>query len=101
MKRIATITKLKPNAKETYLRLHDDIWEEVVVAGHNANLRNYTIFSFGDYLISYYEYTGHDYELDMANKNSLPIIKKWQETTGELLAEEPKIILDELWHENF
>ena len=101
MRRIATITRLKPDAIAEYKKLHDEIWDEVVEAAHQANLRNYTIFCSGDYLFSYYEYIGDSYELDMQKKNSIPIVQLWQKTTGVCLMESPKIVMDEIWHGNF
>lgn len=105
MKRIGTLMKLKPGAKEEYIRLHDSIWEGVVQAGHEAGMRNYTIFCKGDYLFSYYEYIGDDFEGDMARKNALPVSQQWQQATGalrELVEPGSKVMqLDEIWHEDF
>lgn len=97
--------KLKPGAAEAYIRIHDEIWDEVVKAAHEANMRNYTIFRTGDYLFSYYEYIGNDFEADMSKKNALPVSKKWQEATGafrELIEGDSKVMyLDEIWHHDF
>ena len=105
MKRIATITKLKSGMKEEYKKIHDKIWDDMVEAGHKANMRNFTIFVHEDYLFSYFEYIGDNYEADMARKNSLEVTKKWREATGamtDFLFDETKIInLDELWHNDF
>lgn len=105
MIRKATVTKLKPGAKEAYKKLHDEIWNEVVAAGHAANIRNFTIFCQGDYLFSYYEYTGENFDEDIRRKNSNPAVRKWQETTGAMT--EPVVdgiktlSLEELWHNEF
>jgi L-rhamnose mutarotase len=105
MKRIATLTKLKPGCGEAYKKIHDEIWEGVVQAAHEANMRNFTIFRHGDYLFSYYEYIGDDFDADMAQKNALPISPKWQAATGalrELVDGESMLIkLEELWHHDF
>ena len=53
---------------EEYKRLHDEIWDEVVANAHRFGLRNYSIFTFGEYYISYFEYVGDDFERDMAEK---------------------------------
>lgn len=105
MKRIATITKLKPDQKEEYISLHEKIWKDVVGIGHAANQRNFTIFSCGDYLFSYFEYIGEDYDTDMLNKKAQPVIQKWAKTTAEYLddvVEGTRIIeLEEVWHCDF
>lgn len=105
MKRIGTLMKLKPGALEEYVKLHEQIWDEVVKAAHEANMRNYTIFHVNGYLFSYYEYIGDDFDADMAKKNALPVSAKWQEATGafrELIEGDSKVmILDEIWHHDF
>ena len=105
MKRIGTIMKLKPGATEDYIKIHNEIWDDVVKAAHEANMCNYTIYRLNDYLFSYYEYIGDDFEADMAKKNALPISKRWQEATGELrecIDDGSKVImLDEIWHHDF
>lgn len=104
MKRFGIITKLKPSMTEQYKRLHDEIWDEVVKAAYEANMRNYTIFQHGEYLFSYYEYIGDDFESDMKKKNSLPISIKWQVATRECL--EPlengtQNLMEEIFHQDF
>ena len=105
MKRIATITKLKPGMKDAYQKIHNEIWDEMVEAGHKYNMRNFSIFCHDDYLFSYFEYIGDDYEADMAKKNSLPVTQKWRATTGamtEYVVGETKLIdLEEIWHNEF
>ena len=105
MKRIGTITKLKPGCGAEYKKIHDEIWPDVVAAAHEANMRNYTIFQHGDYLFSYYEYVGDDFEADMAKKNALAVSPKWQAATGtflDLVEGGSKLIkMDEIWHCDF
>ena len=105
MKRIGTLMRLKPGAEEAYKKLHDEIWDEVVKAAHDANMRNYTIFLSGDLLFSYYEYIGDDFEEDMRKKNALPASIRWQEATGALRAcvddDSKVLVLDEIWHHDF
>ena len=68
-------------------------------------MQNFSIYRWGDYLFSYYEYTGDDFEGDMAKKASLEISKEWQAATGkcrELMDGENRYIeLEEIWHEDF
>ncbi len=105
MKRIGTLSKLKPGAADAYIKLHDEIWQGVVDAGHEANMRNFSIFRIGDYLFSYYEYIGDDFEADMAKKSALPISIEWQKATGEFReimdGENRFIEIEEIWHHDF
>ena len=105
MKRIATISKLVPGTAEDYIELHKNVWPGVVQAGHDAHMQNFSIYRFGDYLFSYYEYTGDDFESDMARKAALPVSQQWQEATGQyrqLMTETSRAIeLEEIWHEDF
>lgn len=105
MKRIGTIMKLKPDKLEEYTKLHNEIWDSIVKAGHEANMRNYSIFHKDGWLFSYFEYIGEDYEKDMVHKNSLEESKRWQEATGmlrEFIEGDAKVIyMDEIWHCEF
>lgn len=106
MKRIGTLMKLKPGALEQYIKIHNEIWDDVVAAAHDAGMRNYTVFLAPDgYLFSYYEYIGDDFDADMARKNALPVSPKWQAATGafrELIDGDSKVMeLGEIWHHDF
>lgn len=104
MRRFAIITRVKPGKLSQYTRLHDEIWETVVKAGHEAGLRNYSIFEAGEYLFSYYEYVGDDYDADMLTKNALPVIQSWQRATGECLEDingQKSVFLKEVFHNDF
>jgi L-rhamnose mutarotase len=104
MKRIANITKLKEGAAVDYKALHDNIWEEIVAAGHQYGLRNFTMFRHGEYLFSYYEYVGDDFERDMAEKAKCPNQDKWQAECGKHKTQidgKNAIMLEEFWHHDF
>lgn len=104
MKRFGSITKIKTGMLEEYTELHNKIWDEVVAAGHNAGLRNFTIFHNNGYLFSYFEYVGDDYAADMGKKNSLPVVKKWQEICGryfDTIDGKTSIPFEEIFHNDF
>lgn len=105
MKRIATITKLKPGQREIYKKIHDEISAEVAASSHMANMRNFTMFIYDDYLFSYYEYVGEDFNADMAAKMNRPVSQAWAKLTGsytDLVTEDTKVIYpEELWHYDF
>lgn len=47
-----------------------------------CNLRNYSIYHYGGLLFSYYEYTGDDYEADMAKMAADPRTQEWRAAVG-------------------
>ncbi len=77
------ITKIKPGKEDEYKKLHDEIWDMVVKNGHLYNIRNYSIFKFRDMYVSFFEYTGDDFENDMKKKANLPITKRWQKLCSD------------------
>ncbi len=81
------ITKIKPEKEEEYKKLHNEIWDMVVKNGHLYNIRNYSIFKFRDMYVSFFEYTGDDFEADMKKKAILPITKKWQKLCSDCFEE--------------
>ena len=68
-------------------------------------MQSFSIYRFGDYLFCYYEYTGDDYESEMAREAALPVSQQGQEMTGkqrELMTETSRAIEpEEILHEEF
>ncbi|WP_052890353.1 L-rhamnose mutarotase [Thermogemmatispora carboxidivorans] len=84
MRRVGQIIGLKPDAIETYERLHAAVWPEVLATIHACNIRNYTIFRHGTLLFAYFEYVGDDYEADMAKMAADPKTQEWWKLTDPL-----------------
>ena len=66
MNRIASVIGLQPDGIAEYERLHADVWPSVIAQLRDSNITNYSIYRFGELLFSYMEYTGDDFEADMA-----------------------------------
>ena len=64
-----------PRAIEAYERLHAEPWPGVLAA-MRANIRNYSIFRHGEDLFAYFEYTGDDFEADMAAMAADPVTQR-------------------------
>lgn len=77
MKRIAAVIGIEDSDVEEYERLHRDVWPEVLARLTNSHVTNYSIYRFGHILFSYMEYTGNDYEKDMAAIADDPITQDW------------------------
>lgn len=77
MKRIASVIALPEENREEYERHHAAVWPGVLRRLTASNIGNYSIFRHGDLLFSYYEYTGDDYEADMAAIAADPETQRW------------------------
>lgn len=77
VKRIGQVIKLKPEKYEEYKELHANAWPEVLERIRASNIRNYTIYHYGGYLFSHFEYVGDDFEGDMAKIAADPKTHEW------------------------
>jgi L-rhamnose mutarotase len=77
MRRFGMVIKVKPDKLEYYKQLHSSAWPEVVATIKACNIQNYSIFHKDDYLFSYFEYTGDDFDEDMNKMGQDPITQKW------------------------
>lgn len=84
VQRIGQVIKLQPEAYEEYKRLHADVWPDVLATLQKANIRNYSIFHWNGLLFAYMEYTGTDYEADMAAIADNPKTREWWQLTDPL-----------------
>lgn len=77
MKRYGMVTRIAPEGYENYKRLHADVWPDVLGMIKACNIRNYSIYYRDGQLFSYFEYTGQDFEADMAKMAADEITLKW------------------------
>lgn len=84
MKRFASVIGNKPEHHEEYERLHAEVWPAVLAQISKSNIRNYSIFRYGELLFSYFEYAGEDFEGDMAAMAADPVTQKWWEACKPL-----------------
>jgi len=87
--RFGIVIGIKPEAIEKYKALHADSESGVRDLLEQANIHNFSIFmhTLDDgqaYLFGYYEYTGDDYEADMARLDKDPRNLQWLEMCGAL-----------------
>jgi L-rhamnose mutarotase len=81
VQRFAFVVDVHPEKRDEYLKLHSAVWPEVEAALSAHNVTNYSIFVIEDTLFGYYEYTGEDYEADLAAVDADPVTAKWLELT--------------------
>lgn len=77
---------LKPEKIEEYRALHANVWPDVLRTIKECNLQNYSISIMGDMVVSYFEYTGTDFEADMAKMDADPITLEWWKHTKPCFA---------------
>lgn len=86
VQRFGMVIGLKPEKIETYKKLHTAAWPGVLKMIRECHIRNYSIYlkeiepgKF--YLFSYFEYTGGDFEADMAKMAADLTTQKWWKET--------------------
>lgn len=105
MKRYGQIIGLRPEKYEEYKKLHAAVWPAVLEKISQCHIRNYTIFHRDGALFAYFEYTGSDFEADMALMDADPITQQWwalcnpcQQPVGTAKADEWWTNMEELFH---
>lgn len=77
MRRFIMYSDLKPEKVQEYMELHVKPWPELLELITKCNIHNYSISIRGTQLYTYYEYTGKDYEADMALMDNSAIMQAW------------------------
>lgn len=65
-RRFGQVIKVHGDARERYVELHASPRPEVLEGLRARHITNYSIFLFGEWLFAYFEYTGDDFDADMA-----------------------------------
>ena len=88
VRRFGQLSQIKPGQVEKYKNLHTGISPEVVEQLRKYHVQNYSIYTKelqpgqDPYLFSFFEYTGKDFDGDMAKMMEDPTMRKWQDSTG-------------------
>ena len=85
MMRFGQMIKIKPECLEAYKKHHANPLPGVNEMIKECHLQNYSIYSRGDYLVTYYEYVGDDYEADMAEMAADPVTQQWWDIVKPLM----------------
>ncbi len=99
MKRYASVITLKPDAILAYKQLHAHTWKQVLAKITECNIRNYSIYLYGNTLFSYFEYVGDDYEADMAKMADDEVTQAWWSVCKPLQSPVPEAKPGEWWHD--
>jgi L-rhamnose mutarotase len=79
--RYGWVIQVKPDKLDEYKRLHANPWPEVDSMIKACNIQNYSIYYRDGLLFSYLEYTGDDFEADMARMAADSITNAWWRLT--------------------
>jgi L-rhamnose mutarotase len=85
MRRFGQTIRLKPEGASEYIKLHASVWPAVLRKIKECNISNYSIFCKDNLLFTYFEYTGCDYEQDMAKMAADDITQKWWDVVKPLM----------------
>ena len=77
VQRCAKVLGIPKENRERYEELHADVWPAVLEQIKRSNIRNYSIYRYGELLFSYFEYIGSDFDADMAKMAEDPMTQKW------------------------
>ncbi len=99
IRRIASVIGVAAEHREEYERYHAAVWPGVLAQITRSNIRNYSIYRYGELLFSYYEYVGDDYEADMALMAEDPETQRWWSVQEPLQRPVDDRADGEWWHE--
>ncbi|TNJ40821.1 L-rhamnose mutarotase [Phaeobacter sp. B1627] len=88
MQRMAHVIGLKPEHRAEYLRLHAEVWPQVLQRLRESHITNYSIFLREPEMLmfSYWEYLGTDFEADAAAIAEDPVTQEWWKICGPMQA---------------
>ena len=79
--RYGSVIRVKPGKLEEYKALHAHPWPGINRKLKELHIRNYSIYYRDGYLFSYFEYTGSDFEADMARMAADSLTREWWKLT--------------------
>lgn len=84
--RYGSVTGLRPEKMEYYKKLHAAVWPAVLKKITECNIHNYSIYlkeiEGKQYLFSYFEYTGKDFDGDMKKMAADTTTQRWWKETA-------------------
>lgn len=86
VQRMGMVIGIAPENTAEYKRLHADVWPDVLARLKQSNISNYSIFlrEPENLMFSYWEYTGSDFEADMAAISEHKVTQKWWQVCGPM-----------------
>ncbi|MGR3712869.1 MAG: L-rhamnose mutarotase [Shimia sp.] len=99
VQRMGMVIGISPENIAEYTELHANVWPEVLARLKESNISNYSIFlrEPENLLFSYWEYSGSDFEADMAAVASHEVTQKWWALCGPMQRPLETKAEDEWW----
>lgn len=97
MKRLGQTIYLKPEGADEYIFQHKNVWPGVLAKIKACIISNYTIFCKDNVLFAYFEYTGNDFEADMAKMAAHEETQRWWNVVKPLMQPLPTAGTGEFW----
>jgi L-rhamnose mutarotase len=102
MQRYGMVTRVLPGKLDNYRLLHADVWPKVLTMIEQSNIENYSIYTARltdghDYLFSYFEYVGDDFDGDMAKMAADDDTQRWWALCKPLLESVTVLPPGEVW----
>ena len=102
IQRYGMVIGVKPEKIEYYKTLHAAAWPGVLAKIKDCHIRNYSIYlrevAKGQFLLfSYFEYTGDDFDADMARMAADPETQRWWKETDPCQSPIPTRLDKEFW----
>ena len=98
MKRIGSVIQVSPESITEYEKIHADVWPGVLATLKKSNVTNYSIYRYENMLFSYMEYSGNDFEKDMAAIAADPTTQDWWKVTAPMQIPVAEVKDGEWWH---
>lgn len=98
MKRYGSVIGIPKKDWVEYERYHADVWPEVLKTIYDCNIRNYSIYRYGELLFSYFEYIGSDFEADSAKMGEDPKTQEWWDVMKPMQRPVAECTGEEWWH---
>jgi len=98
MQRYASVIKIPKSNWEKFETHHANIWPEVLEILHECNIRNFSMYRYGELLFEYLEYVGTDFENDMKKASQNPKNIEWRSLIAPLLEPVSEAAENEQWH---
>jgi L-rhamnose mutarotase len=77
MKQVGMTWRVAAEHWEEYRQIHLNPWPELIAAIQEVGIRNYSIWSFGTRLFSYFEFHGDDLDAALAALACTDVKKRW------------------------
>ena len=99
MQRMGMVIGIAPAHVAEYKRLHAAVWPGVLERLRRSRIENYSIFlrEPENLLFGYWEYSGDDYQSDMARLGEAEICKRWLALTDPCQLPLPSAKPGEWW----